>query len=69
PAPFGIANVTDRITRNFRLINPRIKSDSALQVVSIWSVWGFNSTGGEIVYGNLGVGSRDSRHVLWDTAL
>lgn len=69
PAPFGIANVTDRLTRNFRLINPRIKSDSALQVVSIWSVWGFNSTGGEIVYGNLGVGSRDSRHVLWDTAL
>lgn len=69
PAPFGIVNVTDRITRNFRLINPVMRSDNALQLLSIWSVWGFESSGGMLTFGNLGVGSRDSRFVHWTTPL
>ncbi|WP_295530991.1 hypothetical protein [Novosphingobium sp. Chol11] len=69
PAPYGIVNVSDRVTRNFTMINPVIRASGALQLLSIWSVWGFRSDGGTLTFGNNGVGSRDSRFVHWNTPL
>lgn len=67
--PYGVTNVTDRMSRNIELRSPRLRCHSCLQLLSIWSVEGFRSSGGELSYNNLGVGSRDSRSVVWRTPL
>lgn len=60
PAPFGIANVTDRILRNVTLQNPQIVEVSpCIQTVSAWGIHGLTIHGGQITHGANGFGSRD----------
>ena len=68
-SPYGLANVTNRVSRNIELRSPRMRCFSCLQLLSIWSVDGFRSIGGELSYNNLGVGARDARMVQWRTSL
>lgn len=62
PAPYGLANVTDRTMRNLTLINPQIEATgTVLQTLSIWQCLNFRSVGGRVLYPVNGLGSRDTR--------
>lgn len=62
PAPFTLANVTDRLMFNFQWIGGQIESNSSLQCLSLWSAVNARLDL-KINHNENGFGSRDARTV------